>query len=534
MKPAERPVQRKRQASLEEPTNQASEHSWSIARIPIFPPESGAAFSSRHPPYRKLQIGAIDDPLEREADRAADQVMGKSDAGAGLRSAPPQVNRKCATCEEEDKEKKEKVQTKRSDAAAGLAGSEAPPIVHEVLKQPGQPLDRGTRAFMEQRFGHDFGDVRIQDDPGAGQASLALRARAFTVGSQVVFAPGEYSPQTEAGRYLLAHELAHTVQQRSSGSSALSIQRTTYPNCTATQVADMVRPARDQAIADLDSVMTLLAARPLSDDTKAALFLAFRTEDEATADKVKASFKKIRDGLDTDSIRCDQPEEKGALGQTLTPSGFQCIGARLGYTTPLFNIHVCMKNWPGASEVLRLQNLIHEGAHAFEHLVGDSGYFSYHTCAETASTETLGTGGRLGTPDAYSCFVHYLKHDSGIRARAESYKGKTLAVTQDPGGPIDLNGADEKTPMFRLSGIPVHSGFQFRWVIADSLDRRYLMRADSGNPFEFGNHTETFIGTPTRALLKQRGILSAKVIVRATIPTQTDRLIEVPVRFTGV
>ncbi|SAL67518.1 hypothetical protein [Caballeronia humi] len=192
-----------------------------------------------------------------------------------------------------------------------------------------------------------------------------------------------------------------------------------------------------------------------------------------------------------------------------------------------------MKFWPKASPVLRLQNLIHEGAHAFDHQIGDAGYFSYNTCAETAKTEKL-TSQRLGTPDSYSCFVHYLKYDTGIKSRAESYKGKTLNVTQDPGGPIDLDGTDEKTPMFRIDGVPPFGNFQFRWVIADAADNRYLMRSDTGNPFEFGNHTAAYIGAATRTSLKTRGVTAATMICRAMIPTQTDIVQELTVQFIGV
>jgi hypothetical protein len=425
-----------------------------------------------------------------------------------------------------------KFKTKRADGA-GMTGDKAPPVVHDVLRQPGRPMDTGTRGFMEQRFGRTFGDVRIHDDNGAAQASLAVRARAFTVGSRIVFAAGEFRPDTSAGRHLLAHELAHTMQQSSAGASALSLQRTTYPNCTEAQVSGMVQPAKDQAVADLDSVLSALDAKPLSDDTKAALFLAFRNDDEPTADSVKETLKKIRTGLDSDSLYCDQPDDESTLSGLVTPNAFRCINGRLGYTTPLFNIHLCMAFWPKASAVLRLQNLIHEGAHAFDYEIGDAGYFSYNTCAETATTEKL-TSQRLGTPDAYSCFVHYLKHDTGIKARAESYKGKALNVTQDPGGPIDLDGTDEKTPMLRIGGVPSFGNFQFRWVIADAADNRYLMRADTGNPFEFGNHTAVYIGAATRALLKTNGVAAATIICRAMIPTQTDIVLEVPVQFIGV
>ena len=91
--------------------------------------------------------------------------------------------------------------------------SGVPPIVEQVLRAPGQPLDASTRSFMETRFGRDFSHVRAHADERAGASAHAVDARAYTVGADIVFGPGEYRPQDTAGRRLLAHELAHTVQQ---------------------------------------------------------------------------------------------------------------------------------------------------------------------------------------------------------------------------------------------------------------------------------------------------------------------------------
>jgi len=88
-----------------------------------------------------------------------------------------------------------------------------------VLRSPGQPLDAGTRAFMEPRFGRDFSHVRIHTDVPAAASAHAVAALAYTVGQQIVFGSGQYAPTTPAGRRLLAHELAHTVQQDRFGAS---------------------------------------------------------------------------------------------------------------------------------------------------------------------------------------------------------------------------------------------------------------------------------------------------------------------------
>ncbi len=89
----------------------------------------------------------------------------------------------------------------------------APPIVHEVLHSPGQPLDAGTRAFMEPRFGFDFSHVRVHNDAQAAQNARAVSAQAYTVGQDVVFAADQYEPNRAEGARLLAHELTHVVQQ---------------------------------------------------------------------------------------------------------------------------------------------------------------------------------------------------------------------------------------------------------------------------------------------------------------------------------
>ena len=139
--------------------------------------------------------------------RAAPQVA--------LTSAPQKISRKCAACEEQ-----EKLQKKESGPQA--ATGEVPASVHEVLRSPGQPLDSATRAYFEPRFGRDFSGVRVHTDARAAASAAAVQARAYTVGSNVAFGAGEYAPATTQGRELLAHELAHTVQQQRGGGTALS------------------------------------------------------------------------------------------------------------------------------------------------------------------------------------------------------------------------------------------------------------------------------------------------------------------------
>ena len=106
---------------------------------------------------------------------------------------------------------------RRSASAGGPA--RAPSIVHQVLRSPGAPLDAGTRSMLEPRFGHSFADVRVHADAGAAESAEAVGAHAYTVGRDVVFGAGKYAPGSAGGQRLLAHELAHVVQQSGGGSA---------------------------------------------------------------------------------------------------------------------------------------------------------------------------------------------------------------------------------------------------------------------------------------------------------------------------
>jgi hypothetical protein len=104
-----------------------------------------------------------------------------------------------------------------SQAKSGVSEDAVAVIVEQTVNAPGQPLAPEIRADMEARFGHGFGGVRIHNDGAAATSAAAINARAYTVGSHIAFASGQYAPEAEAGRLLLAHELAHVIQQGRGG-----------------------------------------------------------------------------------------------------------------------------------------------------------------------------------------------------------------------------------------------------------------------------------------------------------------------------
>jgi Domain of unknown function (DUF4157) len=115
-----------------------------------------------------------------------------------------------------------------------------PPIVHEVLRSPGEPLDAETRAFMEPRFGHDFSRVRIHADGRAAESAGMVNAKAYTVGREIVFAAGQFQPGTRTGQHLLTHELTHVAQQAPGQSSPAGVSS---PGDHAEREADSVAAA---------------------------------------------------------------------------------------------------------------------------------------------------------------------------------------------------------------------------------------------------------------------------------------------------
>jgi hypothetical protein len=188
----------------------------------------------------KLVIGDTNDPLESEAEHTAERVMRMPDGGATRaisKDNDAHVRRKCNSCEEEEKETK-KLSRMGAGNSRQFDGVPVPHSIHDVLNSPGTALDRVTRAYFEPRFAHDFSHVRVHTSPRAAESARAIGAAAYTVGSHIVFGANRYDPHSNAGGKLLAHELAHTIQQQ--GPSPKLRRRPQLGNCRPVQ--DDLRP----------------------------------------------------------------------------------------------------------------------------------------------------------------------------------------------------------------------------------------------------------------------------------------------------
>jgi hypothetical protein len=168
---------------------------------------------------RKLTVGAAHDPLEREADRVAEQVVSRASIQRNPEEDELMMKRVDISRAPEDEDELLAKRTGMLDAFD--AGSD---FESKLGSSPsGAPLDGKTRSQMEAGIGADFSRVRVHTGDHASSLNRSISARAFTRGSNVYFDRGQYNPGSIAGKRLLAHELTHVVQQ--GGATQTPVQR---------------------------------------------------------------------------------------------------------------------------------------------------------------------------------------------------------------------------------------------------------------------------------------------------------------------
>ena len=262
----------------------------------------------------------------------------------------------------------------------------APPIVHDVLRSSGQPLDTAARAFMEPRFGYDFSRVRVHTDSQAAKSAEAVNAQAYTVGSNVVFGAG----RGPSHQQLLAHELAHVVQQggRQSGGSLQVAPANDSAERAADRAADQVlsgahpansmkaegrlqrlgaNPGCDKAQADAihqgiydanpwaKKAIKALEARPLAQKTLDALKHNFAAEGtEANAPTIATNLEAGRADMFKNPYSCTNPTNDTA-----------CKDGNCGDSAPGSHAsNICVATTQAADAYFKGGCVLHEAMHA--------------------------------------------------------------------------------------------------------------------------------------------------------------------------
>ncbi|HEX5707207.1 MAG TPA: DUF4157 domain-containing protein [Pyrinomonadaceae bacterium] len=182
---------------------------------------------SAHGVFAKLRVSAADDEFEREADRVADALMNSTHTESVTHATPAAFVTHATHADSgvhasaSARDATSLVRAKARPHAAADARSVAPEL---GALGPGVPLDTSARDFFEPRLGYDLGGVRVHADGASARAASGIGARAFASGGDLFFGAGEYAPHTTDGRRLIAHELAHVVQQRAGGDTQIRRQ----------------------------------------------------------------------------------------------------------------------------------------------------------------------------------------------------------------------------------------------------------------------------------------------------------------------
>ncbi|WP_221269337.1 DUF4157 domain-containing protein [Mucilaginibacter sp. X5P1] len=189
------------------------------------PLKSSSLFFKDHTVQAKLTINQPNDAHEQQADHMADQVMRMPDPSVKqpgfFKPAINPLQRKCHECEEDDK----KLHRKESSTGEVHADSQLNSYVSS-LGSTGQSMSSTARQFFEPRFGYNFSSVKLHTDSVAAKSAQSINALAYTSGNNIVFNTNQYSPESDSGKKLIAHELTHVVQQ---GLTNQSIQRQLDP-----------------------------------------------------------------------------------------------------------------------------------------------------------------------------------------------------------------------------------------------------------------------------------------------------------------
>jgi hypothetical protein len=338
---------------------------------------------------RKLTIGSANDPLEHEADRVAERVLAGS-VPVGVNRAPPAIQ--------------------RAPSVSAGEHEDVPDSVHRVIGSPGRPLDAPVRKDMEARFGHDFSGVRVHDDGDAAQSASDVGARAYTIGNNIAFGRGQFTPAAAEGRSLLAHELTHVVQQSSSGTGPNPLQLQRAPQKGKKSPAAAKAPSKPKVpqICGRDS-------RKVKDNwiTKVNLDVGANTltiewDNPTKIPAGSSGSHDISPGAGKCCVDCDDVTTSQTSGSLCTPkggswkvSGKGCaLGGHPSAKNPTYfqrggiAIHSGNTASPpqshGCSRTsISISQLIHDNAVIGKTVISSSGTWSGKNCYKAAASDTL-------------------------------------------------------------------------------------------------------------------------------------------------
>jgi hypothetical protein len=355
----------------------------------------------------KLQVNEPGDSYEREADAMADQVMRMTDTSTNqnsfFRPAVSSIQRKCQHCEGEE------MLHRKESSEDEVKGSSQLDSYVASLGSSGQPLPETSRKFFEPRFGHDFSNVRIHNDGVAAKSAQSINALAYTTGNNIVFNNGQFSPDSDNGKRLMAHELTHVVQQggeiqskkiqrASQGKSARCTDPLIIPDTNASidGPIDLITAAETRAIEVLDNAISeldftrqqIVGGAPVgfptvSDSLGQAIRLLAGNPDSdnfwkrtglGTADLILRRLRAFRGIIASGNMfYVCLGRASGSIGVCAgTICGADGRAANAASCAGAFQTHFCNSFWEESDES-KAETIIHEISHNFAFFIQDSG-----------------------------------------------------------------------------------------------------------------------------------------------------------------
>ncbi|MCI0401520.1 MAG: DUF4157 domain-containing protein [Gammaproteobacteria bacterium] len=381
---------------------------------PVFQPQTEALPTIQ----TKLKVGEPDEKFEQEADRVADAVM-RMPNGTVRSTAPlsvkdhrisalngpvavryelplkpssiqhqnipvlmseqvhaPQIQRLCPECEEElrrqpeekeEEEDEEKLQTNEDSGRANEGASDLESKIGN-LRGGGEPLPQSLRAFFEPRFGRDFSEVRVHTDAKAAESTRAVNALAYTVGQNIVFGAGQYVPRATQSIRLLAHELAHVIQQsRGTGSWQGKVkigEASSHYEREADTVAEQVTHGQKASVilrlSEATAQRTMICSKPLEVEIP-GLDLGHAYIDDTGRDDCMGANEKGNYAV-TGDLPLSQKIRGGCVPKTNVspdPRGKTPLRKRCNPRSDVEDLHQCLlnayKKYPDLSEYSNLR-----------------------------------------------------------------------------------------------------------------------------------------------------------------------------------
>jgi hypothetical protein len=438
----------------------------------------------------------------------------------------------------------------------------APSSVHATLASPGQPLAPSVRAYFEPRFGADLSQVRVHTDGQAQQSAREVHAQAYAAGTHLVFAAGRYAPETFAGKHLLAHELAHVAQQaQHEGAAPPALRR-------VPDRGGIERQPPRYAYSTYCGWIDWSHAQP---GLMAGLISAVR----AASNRLAAT--------------------PGASAETITGPAMESApgGLVLSSATPVANVKRALSEEEVLRVALRIfmeQSERFESAQSWTDWIGQSSFseedlpsnlLGFYQAARGFDRQDIET--YCDARDAADSLARFENHTFSpttswpnpqswpswppelsdiqpadphgplmdmVSIRTETLFGGPrtqdllgpsliadpalhLALINDT-SPIDISSDDSGpagAPTFEVRPVRPSSLIRYRWGIRDANDIAYAMWSEGGQVHQFGPQRRAYIGSRTRALLRERNIRQATVRCRLAAGG-TDRLLTFDVAFT--